>query len=98
MKKIYGLIDPRDHEVKYVGQSGNPELRLQLHISEAKRGTKPVHEWIRGVRPLVPILVILESVEIRRIWTGVISVGLASVMEAKWLKRFRRTVLNYNKK
>jgi hypothetical protein len=94
MKKIYGLIDPRDHEVRYIGQSGNPELRLTTHIFGAKRGNKPMQEWIRGLHPLVPILVILESVETRRIWTGVVSVSLASVLEAKWLKRFRRTLLN----
>jgi hypothetical protein len=34
----------------------------------------------------------------RRIWVGAVSVAIASVMEAKWLKRFRRTVLNYDKK
>ena len=95
---IYGLIDPRDHQIKYVGQSRNPEGRLLGHLSAAVRGTKPVHTWLRSLRPTLPLLVILESVAPRMILVGANVVNSASVMEAKWLKRFRRTVLNYNKK
>lgn len=94
MKMIYGLLDPVTHEVKYVGQSANPELRRQMHMSLAKRGDKPVHHWVKGLLPLEPVLVVLERVENRRVR----GVALASVMEAKWLKRFRRTMLNYDKK
>jgi hypothetical protein len=97
MTSIYALIDPITHRVRYVGQSRNPELRRLQHVSRARFDNQAVHQWIRGLGEL-PGLVILEAVENRRIRTGTCSVSLASVMEAKWLKRFRRTVLNYDKR
>ena len=98
MTHIYGLIDPRDHKVKYVGQSRDPERRLLGHLATAVHGTKAVHAWLRSLHPTLPVLVILESVAPRMVRLGAYLVNSASVMEAKWLKRFRRTVLNYDKK
>ena len=95
---IYGLIDPRNHQVKYVGQSRNPEGRLRGHMGASVRGTKPVHAWLCDLHPAPPLLVVLEAVERRIIRVNGIRVQWASVMEAKWLKRHRRTVLNYDKK
>ena len=95
---IYGLIDPRDHQVKYVGQSRDPERRLLGHLATAARGSKAVHVWLRSLRPALPVLVVLESVTPRMIRVGANLVSSASVMEAKWVKRFRHTVLNYDKK
>ena len=109
---IYGLIDPRNHQVKYVGQSRNPEGRLRSHLALARRGkdgffgrpaparreAKPVYLWLRDLHPALPVLVVLEAVERRIIRVNGIRVQWASAMEAKWLKRHRRTVLNYDKK
>jgi hypothetical protein len=103
---IYGLIDPRTHEVRYVGQTGlSLKRRLQAHVTAAKQQKTLLHLWITKLLPLVPVPVLLETV-----WAdmpvmtnkrtasdragGQRPVRLASVMEAKWLKRFRRTVLN----
>ena len=64
---IYGLVDPRDKKVRYVGKSKNPYARRDNHLSEARmknrRGGKRLG-WLRelnrvGVRPRV---IILETV------------------------------------
>ena len=37
---IYGLIDPRTNELRYIGQTHrNPERRLAQHCRSAKNGT-----------------------------------------------------------
>lgn len=84
---IYGLIDPNTHEIRYVGQARNPHSRFSAHLSRAKCKNTPRDEWIRSLAPLLPILVILEHVDRK----------LAAAMEAKWIKRHRRTVLNMTK-
>jgi hypothetical protein len=101
MRFIYGLIDPRDHVIRYVGQCVNMRARYSLHLCQARNGKRPVHAWIREIAPAVPVMVLLETVSNRRVSSGHNlrrKVDLASVMEAKWLKRFRRTVLNVNRK
>lgn len=47
---IYGLIDPRNNQLRYIGKSDNPQARLAKHIREAKRSTE-LHRlaWIRGL-------------------------------------------------
>lgn len=51
---IYGIYDPRDNLIRYIGISGNPAKRLYQHI--AKPRTKSMGEWLdamirEGVRP-----------------------------------------------
>ena len=31
---IYGLVDPRDNEIRYIGQSIDPEQRFKIHWRE----------------------------------------------------------------
>lgn len=50
---IYGLVDPRTKEVRYIGQSINGIRRLQEHASAAKRGEKGRKaNWIRSLQRL----------------------------------------------
>ena len=97
---IYALVDPDTHLVRYVGQCHNLESRYEGHLSEALRGTKkPVYDWIRSLglkRPVILILQTVPAIYVPRQKGN--SISLPSVMEAKWLKRFRRTVLNLRKK
>ena len=46
---IYGLIDPRNGELRYVGQTVRlPQLRLSQHLSIAKKGAKSYNYfWLR---------------------------------------------------
>ena len=60
---IYGLQDPRDGQIRYVGKSVRPRERLNAHIHHANRGDRKYHvyAWIRsllinGVRPEQVIL------------------------------------------
>jgi len=59
---IYGLSDPRDGVIRYVGKSGKPLNRLARHVVWSRvRPSWPVARWIRklcieGVRPVCEIL------------------------------------------
>jgi group I intron endonuclease len=64
---IYGLIDPRNDQVRYVGKSNNPQVRLLRHIKDAKAGgTCHRLSWIRGLLNLnlLPLLTVLEEVDV----------------------------------
>lgn len=58
---IYGLIDPRDNQIKYVGKSNNPSARLGGHVSCRASGEKG--RWIAelGAMGLLPIITVLEE-------------------------------------
>ncbi len=62
---IYGLYDPRDLQLRYIGKADNPNNRLSGHIKEAKRQRRNSHlyNWMRVLlgQGLKPILVILEQ-------------------------------------
>lgn len=61
---IYGLIDPRTNELRYVGKANDPKKRFYRHMELAKE--KKTHKdcWISGVMRdgFSPILTILEEV------------------------------------
>ena len=70
---IYGLIDPRDSCLRYVGKTHKRrEIRLAEHIEDAQAGSsRPVHLWIRdaisaGVQPKI---FVLERVAENLSWT-----------------------------
>ena len=47
---IYGLVDPRDRRIKYVGQTVNMSYRLSQHIKE--QGSTPKCKWCLTSRKL----------------------------------------------
>lgn len=58
--EIYGLFDPRNGEVRYIGKAANSEKRLRGHLRETRRKT-PLYSWIgklraQGVSPGVRVL------------------------------------------
>lgn len=59
---IYGLIDPRTGEIRYVGKAIDPEKRLRGHMRE--RGVTHKAKWIQALKRLGlrPILRILEEI------------------------------------
>ena len=59
---IYGLVDPRDGHIRYVGKSDDPEKRLTLHLIERRKSHK--FNWIRLLKNmgLTPALIILAKV------------------------------------
>jgi hypothetical protein len=80
---IYGLVDPRTNEVRYVGAAKNPWLRRSRHLSEARspeKSTTPKAVWLRdllsaGLEPQVLIL----AYTTRANWREV---------EEKWIRSF----------
>jgi len=76
--QIYGLKDPRDGTIRYIGRSVQPERRYQEHLSDRTNRLKA--SWIDDLRgeELEPTLEILEEVGEEQV---------ASVIEARWIQR-----------
>lgn len=61
---IYALIDPVTAEVRYIGKTINPKVRLALHLCETKNTHK--NQWLAklrraGVKPLMSIIEVIEN-------------------------------------
>ena len=69
---IYGLLDPRDQILKYVGKTHKRrELRLAEHIEDAKLGgSRPLHVWIRSLllENLEPEVFVLRRIPPNESW------------------------------
>jgi hypothetical protein len=95
---IYGLIDPRDYKVRYVGRTSQRiDRRFAAHILAAKaaKNPSPVYEWMRSLQPLQPWLVCLETcVGLVKKTHGTGWRDDAEPAEVKWIKRFRRDCFN----
>jgi hypothetical protein len=59
---IYGLIDPRDNQCRYVGKADNPQARLLQHLCADYNDQK--RQWIKELQAaaLLPELSILAEV------------------------------------
>ena len=63
---IYALVDPRDDQVRYVGQTRQPKTRLIGHSNPcSNKGDGPKQVWIRELlsHNLKPVMKILETLE-----------------------------------
>jgi hypothetical protein len=89
---IYGLVDPHNHEVRYVGQTRNAaEARLENHLLCAETGVQhPVYDWIRSLAPAQPILIVLQRIEESPQILNAKREHRAHAAEVKWMKRFER--------
>ena len=79
---VYGLTEPVNHEIKYVGRTADMMGRYKMHLHESRksaaRGRSTAKEsWIAGLlsRGLHPGIVILEATTSR----------LSVVAERKWV-------------
>jgi hypothetical protein len=81
---IYGLLDPRDHCLRYVGKTHKRrELRLAEHMTRAAEGHRaPVCDWIRTLQNerLAPDIFVLERIAEAADWR---------LAERYWLSRCR---------
>jgi hypothetical protein len=62
---IYGLIDTRTGQLRYVGKSVNPRRRLEKHLRESRNGPRNHREcWLKGLQEagFLPELFIIEEV------------------------------------
>lgn len=69
---IYGLLDPRDRSLRYVGKTHmRREQRLERHLEAAENGrTAPVSVWIRDLaaQGLQPHIFVLRRVSPDEDW------------------------------
>ena len=63
---IYSLSDPITNEIKYVGKSDNPKVRLVEHMRKSKYDVTHKNNWINSLKNknLKPIIEILDVVSI----------------------------------
>lgn len=61
---IYALIDPRNNEVRYIGQTKNRTIRYKQHKQDQDENAAK-HEWIAEIKSLglEPGYTILEEVD-----------------------------------
>ena len=63
-KRIYGLVDPRDGFIYYIGATDNLPRKYGYHISDARKGgIQLVDGWVLELleEDLVPEIVVLED-------------------------------------
>jgi|SRR5579863_7095583 len=74
---IYGLIDPRSMQLRYIGQTRYPERRVKQHMSIDPWENEKKADWIQELKTsdLLPLLVILERV----------SPAFAFIREKHWI-------------
>lgn len=60
---IYGLVDPRDGAVRYLGKANNPAARFKGHLRDSRRRQTPVYCWMRKLAGmgLAPTLTVIEA-------------------------------------
>lgn len=63
---IYGLIDPRNNKIRYIGKSNNPNQRFINHCSKSQHKGTYKYNWIMKLIDLglSPILIAIEEVPI----------------------------------
>lgn len=106
---IYALVCPLTSEIKYVGQTIHLGRRSAGSHGRGKIGTTgPLADWLRTLGHMKPYKIILERGVNRRVMLparvdfrgrkiAAHETWLSSCLEAKWLKRFRRTIINVDK-
>lgn len=60
MIQIYGILDPRDGTLRYVGKANDARKRFAGHMRETRRRT-PLYDWLAKMRAagLTPTYVVL---------------------------------------
>lgn len=81
---IYALSDPITNEIRYIGKSNNPELRLKNHLYKCHIYNRHSSKWLLKLklRNLKPILTILEECDINN-WEE---------RETYWISKFNNLV------
>jgi DNA-binding NarL/FixJ family response regulator len=79
---IYGLHDPRNDELRYIGKSDRPRERLSNHLQD-KSNNHRCH-WLQELKQLGlrPVLVIIDAVPAGHGWQHIEQVYIAAAREA----------------
>ena len=89
---VYGLSDPRDGVIRYVGLTGQPVARMYRHLSQARRRdyrtNPPLGDWLLELLQLGinPSVVTLEEVK-----------RSGSTAERRWIKKLSKKTPLFNR-
>ena len=95
---IYGLQDPRDGKIKYIGKSVNLRARFNAHLEEAKHKINTDKcIWIRALLScgLKPTLIIIEEVD-AAFWRERERAWIVSLRESHTLKNTMKNGANFD--
>jgi hypothetical protein len=86
---IYGLVDPRDETVRYVGRTQDLVGRQKWHLLANRRRNAKHAAWIAELARIgvVPRMDVLE----------VVCAAAATTAEEKWMEKFAHTGLLVNR-
>jgi hypothetical protein len=67
---IYGLIDPRDGLIRYIGKTESITVRLRGHVCDARKTDSDKARWIKELLALglLPTVLSLEIVPVEASW------------------------------
>lgn len=87
---IYGLVDPRDGIIRYIGVTKNPAYRLAEHMRMPHKEGLHKNQWIAELisKGLSPIFVFLDAVKEEQ----------AKETEFKWITHFSTLGVLFNHK
>ncbi len=62
---IYGLYDPTNGELRYIGKANCAAKRLKSHLRDSKKRNTPVYVWIRELASLglIPVCKVILQTE-----------------------------------
>lgn len=65
MASVYALIDPRSHQLRYIGKALKTEQRERNHFNQCKYEHSPKGEWMRELRSagLQPEMIVIDECE-----------------------------------
>lgn len=83
---IYGLADPNDFTIRYIGQSVNPLARVNGHISECYTDNKKT-TWLKKLKDngVKPYIIIFEKCDIK----------IGHIKETEYIERYKKTIYNH---
>ena len=98
---VYGLVDPADGLVRYIGSTPYPVQRLAAHVKGDKYTGRRVRAWVRGVLDAgrYPYLEVMDVVTGGRLvaiaaeWRHIRRIGLAHLVNGQEVYRGRPKVM-----
>ena len=92
---IYGLVDPRTDEIRYIGKANDIRQRLKNHLNPARY--RPTHKfnWIRKLRRLnmKPYLIFWYNLSFRRVST---TLNFVSIKTQDMISQLNPAINNIN--
>ncbi len=88
---IYVLKDPRDGSVRYVGATGQPEIRQRQHTTYAVITGAPLGSWLRELRQgeIVPQFAVIDRV-LSPTYSSYRDVEMVRDAEYRWIQHYRQ--------